>query len=91
MKIESDILEDGITIRNEENDHYKIVINNLGNSEIYMETPLIADVDKLLDAGVGEIRFDFTDETAEEIEDIVRDVLSGMMKKREYNYEKGVF
>lgn len=91
MKIESDILEDGTVIKNEERDSYKVVINSLGNSEIYMEKPLIADVDKLLDAGVGEIRFDFTDETDEEIENIVRDVLSGMIEKSEYNYEKGVF
>lgn len=91
MKVEAAILENESEIINEENDKYKAKINSLGNTEIYMNAPLIADVDKLLDAGVKEIRFDFTDETAEEIEEIVRDVLSGNMETKEYNYEKGVF
>lgn len=76
-------------IENEQGDKFRIIKNDIGNSEIYLEKPLniLKDRKYLEKIGVSELVLEFTTETAQEI----KEILEGNGVYRPYNYEKGVF
>lgn len=76
-------------IENEQGDKFRIIKNDIGNSEIYLEKPLniLKDRKYLEKIGVSELVLEFTTETAKEI----KEILEGNGVYRPYNYEKGVF
>lgn len=76
-------------IENEQGDKFRIIKNDIGNSEIYLEKPLniLKDRKYLEKIGVSELVLEFTTETAQEI----KEILEGNGAYRPYNYEKGVF
>lgn len=90
MYTEIKLVERDILIENEQGDKFKVIVNNLGNSEIYFEKPLnvIKDREYLESIGISELVFNFTDENSELVEKIV---LNKIKEYNDYNYDKGVF
>ncbi len=89
MYIELPLTKDEISIENEQGDKFTVIKNSFGNSEIYLEKPLniFKDIKYLEQIGISEFVMEFTNETEEEIKDIIK----GNGEYRAYNYEKGVF
>lgn len=93
MYIEPEIFkEDYKEIVNDSHDRFRIVKNQLGNSELYHYKPmnLIPKLTKVLELGYDELRLDFQFETEQEMTRILKSLktLSGAYSP--YNFEHGL-
>lgn len=91
MYIEKD-LEPSL-IGNHEGDTYIIKRNSLGNSEVYYNKAmnLIPKLDYIKKMNFDKLRLEFTFESKEEIEEIVRSLENQKGIYEPYNFEKGVY
>jgi len=85
--------ENKVTITNDQGDQFDVIKNSIGNSELYLETPmnLIPNLEKLLDAGIDELVLLFTDESEEETEKILNSLKTKTGEYNPYNFQKGVY
>lgn len=83
-------------LENENGDRYKVVKNERGSTEIYMERTfnVLVNKTKIRRIGIDEVRFDFTFENGSEVNEIVTRYMSGENIHLGYEpliFEKGVF
>lgn len=80
-------------LHGDHNDMYKIIKNDLDNTELYMDKPmnLIPKLDEVLTLGLDELRLDFTFETKEEVRNIIQSLKTKKGKYNPYCFERGIF
>ncbi|MDR3258001.1 MAG: U32 family peptidase [Fusobacteriaceae bacterium] len=93
MTMESDIFnKTDKKIRNEEGDEFSVLRNPMGNTEIYFDKPLNIINDKNLnDLDINEYVLEFSNETPEEIIEILSLLDKSFISPYYYNYQRGVF
>ncbi len=94
MYIELPLFENEIeTLKNEEGDIFKVIKNDLGNTEIYLEKPLniLNDIKKLKELLIDQVVLEFTNETREEMEKVLENMKNRSGFYKPYNYERGVY
>lgn len=93
MYIEPDIFkEDYKEIVNDSHDKFRVVKNQLGNSELYHYKPmnLIPKLKKVLELGYDELRLDFQFETEQEMIRILKSLKTLSGSYFPYNFEHGL-
>lgn len=80
-------------LHGDHNDMYKVLKNDLDNTEVYMDKPmnLIPKLDDILKLGLDELRLDFIFEKPEEIREIIKSLKTGKGKYNPYCFERGIF
>lgn len=93
MYIEPEIFkEDYKEIVNDSHDKFRVVKNQLGNSELYHYKPmnLIPKLKKVLELGYDELRLDFQFETEQEMTRILKSLKTLSGSYSPYNFEHGL-
>lgn len=74
-------------------DKYKIIKNDLGNNELYLDKPmnLIPKLDEILKFNLDELRLDFIFESYEEVKKIIKSLETRKGNYNPYSFERGVF
>lgn len=94
MYIELPLFEkDEEILKNEEGDIFKVVKNELENTEIYLEKPLniLNDLEKLSDLFIDMVVLEFTTESSKEVEKVLENMKNKTSFYKAYNYERGVY
>lgn len=96
MHIETKISNNDEILSNDKGDIFKVKINSLGNSEIYLEKALdITDrIKEIKTLGIDEVVLEFNSESLQEIEKIINGIRETKDESKEtlgYNYWKGVY
>jgi putative protease len=80
-------------LHGDHNDMYRVVRNELDNTEIYMDKPmnLIPKLDDIMKLGLDELRLDFIFEKPEEIREIIKSLKTRKGKYNPYCFERGIF
>ncbi|WP_319371353.1 U32 family peptidase [uncultured Ilyobacter sp.] len=94
MFVEIPLFKDGETIlKNDQGDEFEVIINSNGNSELYLKSPmnLIPKLDEISDAGIDELVLSFTNESAEETENILNSLKTKTGEYNPYNFQRGVY
>ena len=75
------------------NDMYRVLRNDLDNTELYMDKPmnLIPKLDDIMKLGLDELRLDFTFENPAEVREIIKSLDTGKGKYNPYCFERGIF
>ena len=75
------------------NDMYRVIRNDLDNTELYMDKPmnLIPKLDEIKSLGLDELRLDFTFEQPDEVSEIIKSLNTGKGKYNPYCFERGIF
>lgn len=92
MTIDVELSKDNEIITNAEGDNYLVTKNNFG-TEIFLTKPLniINIADDLGKYGLDKLVLEFTNETQEEISNVLAQLKSKKGEYREYNYKRGVY
>ena len=94
MYIEHTIFEkDYKEIIGEHYDKYKLVKNDLGNIELYLNKPmnLIPKLDEIKELGFDELRLDFIFESYDEVKKVIKSLETKKGNYNPYSFERGVF
>ena len=93
MYIEVPLVRKESKLINEQNDTMTLTKNKEGNTEVRLEAPmnLIPKLDELSDSGADELILEFTDETPEEIKNIIESIKTKSGVYNPYNYERGAY
>ncbi|MGL4534680.1 MAG: peptidase U32 family protein [Fusobacteriaceae bacterium] len=96
MHLELPAFKKDSSIINDKGDIFNVIINEYGNSEIYLDKPLnITDrMKEVRSLGVDEVVLEFKKESLEEIESIIKGISETKNSEKEnlgYNYWKGVY
>lgn len=81
------------TLQNQEGDCFTIKKNVLGHSEVYLPEALniLSKQERIRALGVEIAVLEFTEETREEMEEILKQIQTKKGPFRPYNYERGVY
>lgn len=92
MTIDIELTEDKKFLTNVEGDKYLVSKNKFG-TEIFIEKPLniINIIEKLKMYCVDKLVLEFTNETKEEVEKVLKQLKTRKGEYREYNYKRGVY
>lgn len=92
MTIDIELTEDKKFLTNVEGDKYLVSRNKFG-TEIFIEKPLniINIIEKLKMYCVDKLVLEFTNETKEEVEKVLKQLKTRKGEYREYNYKRGVY
>lgn len=92
MTIDIELTEDKKFLTNVEGDKYLVSKNKFG-TEIFIEKPLniINIIEKLKMYCVDKLVLEFTNETKEEVEKVLKQLKTKKGEYREYNYKRGVY
>ena len=94
MYVEYPIFEENYKeLRGEHYDTYKILKNDLDNTELYLDKPmnLIPKLDDIMGLGFDELRLDFTFESADEVVKVIKSLDGRNGKYNPYCFERGIF
>lgn len=92
MTIDIELTEDKKFLTNVEGDKYLVSKNKFG-TEIFIEKPLniINIIEKLKMYCIDKLVLEFTNETKEEVEKVLKQLKTRKGEYREYNYKRGVY
>lgn len=78
---------------NQEGDCFQVKKNDLGHTEVYLSEPLniLSEQDRIQKLGIEIAVLEFTEETLQEIEEILKQLEQKQGNYRAYNYERGVY
>lgn len=94
MYVEYPIFEENYKeLRGEHYDTYKILKNDLDNTELYLDKPmnLIPKLDDIMGLGFDELRLDFTFESPDEVLKVIKSLESKNGNYNPYCFERGIF
>lgn len=94
MYIEHTVFErDYAELTGEHYDKYRILKNDLGNNELYLNKPmnLIPKLGEILKFNLDELRLDFIFEDYGEVKKIIESLKTGKGNYNPYSFERGVF
>lgn len=93
MYIELPLTKETERLQNEQGDIFVMKRNNFGNTEVTLDYPmnLIPKLDELKDAGLDEVVLEFTDESNEEIREVIESIKTRSGVYNPYNYERGAY
>jgi len=93
MYIELPLTDKVKEIKNEQEDVVVLKANKHGNTEVTLNYPmnLIPKLDELYEAGLDELVLEFTDETTEQIKEVVESIKNKSGVYNPYNYERGAY
>ena len=96
MHLELPVLKKDSSILNDKGDIFNVIINEYGNSGIYLDKPLnITDrMKEVKNLGIDAVVLEFKKENLKEIEEIIKGISETKNSEKEnlgYNYWKGVY
>ncbi len=85
--------EKNVILKNDQGDIFKVTRNFSGNSELYLEKPmnLIPRLDEIAESGVDELILEFTDESGDEVMQIIDSLKTKTGEYNPYNFQRGIY
>jgi putative protease len=80
-------------LKNEQGDLFEVIKTPSGKSELFLKNPMniISRLDEIGEAGIDEMILEFTDETADEVTQVIESLKTKIGDYNPYNFQRGVY
>lgn len=85
--------EEKMVLKNEQGDLLEVVKTPSGKSELFLKNPMnvIPRLDEIAEAGIDELVLEFTDESAQEVEQVIKSIETKDGEYNPYNFQRGIY